>query len=205
MDAASVGGEAPTKIVLSVLSILNSALAARNSEILKSCFFPGQAFWRDQLALTYHLRTFASADTIAAALLETQKLRGLAAGFELAGEAHFIPATPVLVSKPRLQFSLTHKSHQTDSVLAQQFIDCDLVFRTGSPAAECRAILKLLPVTKKNEDGTEAVEWKIWILSTILESLSCHPEDQKLLQAPAKTLEGPALETDVLIVGGGNA
>lgn len=96
-------GEAPTKAVLAVLSALNGALATRSPEALKSCFFPGQALWRDQLALTYHIRTFASADSIVASLLETQKLRGLAAGFKLSGAAHFIPATPFLVSGPRTQ------------------------------------------------------------------------------------------------------
>lgn len=100
-----MAGEAPSKVVLAVLSVLNHALATQDSELLKSCFFPGQAFWRDQLALTYHIRTFASVDSIAASLLETRKLRGLAAGFELSGAAQFIPATPVLVCDRNLTSS----------------------------------------------------------------------------------------------------
>lgn len=59
----------------------------------------------------------------------------------------------------------------------------------------------LLPV---KENGV--VSWKIWNFCTRLESLDLHPEDESLLQAPGRSLDGPnTLETDVFIVGGGNA
>lgn len=60
----------------------------------------------------------------------------------------------------------------------------------------------LLPL--KGGDG--ALQWKIWVLSTRLESLDLQPEDETLLQAPARQLDGlERFETDVFIVGGGNA
>lgn len=80
-----------------MLSELNAALAAEDAEKLKTCFFPEQAYWRDQLALTYHLRTFATPAVVAASLLETKKLRELTEGIKLEGVPQFIPATPVLV------------------------------------------------------------------------------------------------------------
>lgn len=59
----------------------------------------------------------------------------------------------------------------------------------------------LLPI--KN-DGVLC--WKIWILCTRLESLDLQPEDESLLQASGRSLNGPkTLETDVFVIGGGNA
>jgi len=55
------------------------------------------------------------------------------------------------------------------------------------------------------EETTE-IEWKIWILSTILENLDLHPEDESLLQLPGRDLQGlEYIETDVFIIGGGNS
>jgi hypothetical protein len=84
----------------------------------------------------------------------------------------------------------------------QQFIDCGIAFQTGSPAATCRGKVVLLPVKSANE----TVEWKIWVLSTILESLDLQKEDETLLQSPGRQLGGTEdVETDVFIIGGGNA
>jgi hypothetical protein len=59
----------------------------------------------------------------------------------------------------------------------------------------------LLPV---KSDGV--VCWKIWVLSTWVENLTQHPEDETLLLAPGRKLDGvDVLETDVLIVGGGTS
>lgn len=59
----------------------------------------------------------------------------------------------------------------------------------------------LLPV---RESGV--ISWKIWTLCTGLESLDLHPEDESLLQAPARSLCGQEiLKTDVFVIGGGNA
>ena len=61
--------------------------------------------------------------------------------------------------------------------------------------------MMLLPV---KEDGV--VSWKIWNLCTRLESLDLQAEDECLLQAAGRSLDGPkTLETDVFIIGGGNA
>lgn len=57
----------------------------------------------------------------------------------------------------------------------------------------------LLPV--KTDDD---VQWKIWVLSTCLENLDVHPEDEELLKHPGRKLDGD-LETDVFILGAGNA
>ncbi|KAL2178463.1 uncharacterized protein P884DRAFT_198332 [Thermothelomyces heterothallicus CBS 202.75] len=178
IDPASMGDEEPTKQARAVLQTLNVSLATNDAQTLESCFYPGQAYWKDLLALTYHTRTFSTPGVIAASLLETASLRQLTAGFELEGAALFVPATPVL-----------------------QFIDCSLTFKTGSPAAKCSGRILLLPV----KTG-ERLEWKIWILSTTLESLDVQSEDEALLQTPGRKLDSAEpLETDVFIVGGGNA
>ena len=57
----------------------------------------------------------------------------------------------------------------------------------------------LLPV--KGDDG---VQWKVWVLSTRLENLDAHPEDEVLLRQPGRKLDGD-LETEVFILGAGNA
>jgi len=41
-----------------------------------------QAYWRAQVALTYHIRTFNGAGVAAANLLETRKLRGIPEGLK---------------------------------------------------------------------------------------------------------------------------
>lgn len=88
----------------------------------------------------------------------------------------------------------------------QQFIDCGIVFRTASPAATCTGKVVLLPVKSRINVSEETIEWRIWILSTILESLDLHEEDEKLLRVPGKQLNGcDIFETDVFIIGGGNA
>lgn len=60
----------------------------------------------------------------------------------------------------------------------------------------------LLPV---KENGV--LSWKIWNLCTILENLDVHPETESLLQSPGRSFPaGPStLETDVFVIGGGNA
>ncbi|KAF7588254.1 hypothetical protein BBP40_005976 [Aspergillus hancockii] len=178
IDPALMAGDEPTKQARAILSHLSAALASDNAEALESCFFPSQAYWKDQLALTYHLRTFSSPGVVAAALLETKKLRGLTGGIAVDGAAQFIPAMPTL-----------------------QFIDCGIAFRTESPGAICKGNVMLLPV-KDNE----TIEWKIWVLSTMLESLDVQPEDEALLLSPGRQFDSlESFETDVFIIGGGNA
>ena len=98
LDPDSMAGDEPTKQARSVLNRLSAALAAGNAEMLESCFFPSQAYWKDQLALTYHLRTFSTPRIIAASLLETKALREATGEIAVDGEAQFIPATQTLVS-----------------------------------------------------------------------------------------------------------
>ena len=97
VDPASMGGEEPTKVAVAVLKTFNAALAADDAEALEKCFFAEQAYWKDSLALTYHMRTFAGPGVVAASLLKTKTLRDVADGFKIVGKARFMPATPVIV------------------------------------------------------------------------------------------------------------
>lgn len=65
-----------------------------------------------------------------------------------------------------------------------------------------------MPTKVQGDDATsrEKVVWKIWILSTWIDDLDLQPEDESLLQAPGRKLDGvETIETDVLVIGGGNA
>ncbi|KAB5531374.1 hypothetical protein GE09DRAFT_973608 [Coniochaeta sp. 2T2.1] len=178
VDPASMTKGEPTIQALAVLKNFNAAVARKDANRLESLFYPEQAYWQDLLSMTYHTRTFPTPGVISAGLLETAGLRQLVGGFELEGDAVFIPATPVL-----------------------QFIDLSFTFKTASPAAKCSGRILPLPV---NTD--ETLTWKIWILSTSLDSLDIQHEDQALLKALGKTLgKCDSADTDVFIVGGGNA
>ncbi|KAL4790051.1 monooxygenase [Aspergillus venezuelensis] len=170
-----------------VLDQINAAFVRRDAKALESCFFAPQAYWKDELALTWHLRTLNRPGTIAGGLLETSRLRRIdfdtEGGVRVDGTAAFVPATPVL-----------------------QFIDCPIVFKTKSPAALCRGKAVLLPVAEDN--NRQEMTWKIWVLSTRLESLDIHPENEVLLQSPRRPLDNyqsEDFETDVFIIGGGNS
>ncbi|KAJ4312693.1 hypothetical protein N0V84_009799 [Fusarium piperis] len=166
------------KQTLGILDSLNAALAANNLDAIQQCFLSEQAYWKDTLALTYHLRTFFTPRVIAANLLETRRLRGINGRLEL-DAAVFTPATPTL-----------------------QFIDVSISFETKSPGAWCSGRILLLPV-RNNED---ALEWKIWVLSTKLENLDLHLEDESLLEISGRKVDNvDHFETDVFIIGGGNA
>ncbi|RDH29913.1 monooxygenase [Aspergillus welwitschiae] len=179
IDPLSMVGDEATTQARGVLQVFNNALANGDVNALESCFYADQAYWKDQLALTWHLRTISTPRTIAASLLETANLRNVSGGVEIDGAAVFLPATPVL-----------------------QFIDCPLIFKTQSPSGLCRGKMMLLPVVT---DG-QRIAWKIWILSTILERLDVQPEDESLLQIPKRKLDAPPnFETDVFIIGAGNA
>ncbi|KAK1981195.1 hypothetical protein LZ30DRAFT_593199 [Colletotrichum cereale] len=181
INPASMRGETPTKIAQSLIRKLSAALEANDVAALENCFFAQQAYWKDQLALTYHLRTFQQADVIARSLIETKNLRGLE-HIMVDGVATFSPATPTL-----------------------QFIDCKFTFKTASPAASCHGKCILLPSTTQGEKA-DSVSWKIWVLSTRLVDYTFHPEDVSLLRGPAKHLGMlEHFETDVIIIGGGNS
>jgi hypothetical protein len=62
-------------------------------------------------------------------------------------------------------------------------------------------MILVLPFT-----GGSSVQWKIWILSTYLEDLDLHPENEALLWKPGRDLKGVEIvDSDVLIIGAGNA
>lgn len=98
VDPAIMAGDAAMQQVRSVLNQLNNALATDNFEKLRGCFFPSQTYWKDQLALTYHLRTFSTPGIVAASLLETKAMRNVVGEIVADGEAQFIPVMPTLVS-----------------------------------------------------------------------------------------------------------
>ena len=91
-----MSSEEPIKQALAVLKTLNDSLAANDAETLQSCFFAEQAYWKDQLALTYHLRTFTTPGVIVANLLKTKTLRGLTGKVEIVGKAQLV-VLPLLV------------------------------------------------------------------------------------------------------------
>jgi hypothetical protein len=97
-DLDSMSSLEATSAARTALEQFNIALNANSTEQLEECFFPEQAFWKDQLALTWHLRTFISPAQIAKDLLETKNLRNITGSFETTGEAQFIQAGPNLVS-----------------------------------------------------------------------------------------------------------
>ncbi|KAH7244497.1 uncharacterized protein BKA55DRAFT_692296 [Fusarium redolens] len=161
-----------------VVKAFHDALRANDTDALQECFFADQAYWKDALAFTYHLRTFYTPSVIVANLLETNKARGISMRWNMES-AVFVPATPVL-----------------------QFLDVALSFRTVSPDALCSARIVLLPA----QNSTGELEWRIWILSTKLENLDVQPEDESLLHSPRRSLDGiHDIDTDVFIIGGGNA
>lgn len=91
------GPEAAAKQTEAAVEQLNTALAAGDTAAL-AAVFAEQAFFRDQLVLTYETRTFSSPPLAAAALLETTRLRQLSpTGFAVQGPAIYIPALPTLV------------------------------------------------------------------------------------------------------------
>lgn len=106
IDQESMVGEEPTKQAKTVLDQFNAAVASNDVQALKDCFYPDQAYWKDSLALTYHLRTFNGPDVIASSFLETEGLRGIPKGLEIDGGAIFMPATPVLVCNDQLYYRI---------------------------------------------------------------------------------------------------
>jgi hypothetical protein len=106
IDPASMAGDEPTKKSQIVLDCLNAAIAGNDAEAIENCFVADHAYWKDQLALTYHLRTFRTPGVIAASLLETNKLRAIKSGIAVNGGAMFMSATPVLVSGPRYRYGI---------------------------------------------------------------------------------------------------
>lgn len=89
IDEASMTGEQPTQEARVVLDRFNAALLSNDGRALAACFFPSQAYWKDNLALTCHLRTLTTPGVIAAGLLVTKELRGIARDLSVEGTAQF--------------------------------------------------------------------------------------------------------------------
>ncbi|KAJ4397786.1 hypothetical protein N0V93_002023 [Gnomoniopsis smithogilvyi] len=162
-------------LITKALQSLTEALTSKDLSQIKSCFHPTQAYWRDLLALTWHLRTFNDAPSIAPALLHLTQQRGWRGSFTVDSKSvKDVTVSPVL-----------------------RWIDGTFSFETGSPAAKCAGRVVLLPI--------EGGEWKIWALSTWVESLESASEDEGRLRAPGRALDEDVVETEVFVLGGGNA
>ncbi|KAH8887797.1 FAD/NAD(P)-binding domain-containing protein [Thozetella sp. PMI_491] len=180
-DAIGAGGvdsATASNHALATVKHLSEALKGAAAENFSDAFFAEQAFWRDLLALTYHFRTFSNGAGIAAPFLELAKLRGVT---ELALVKDSVAFNPFLKT---IQFAVS--------------------FKTLSPAASCSGRISLLPQAQAEKGGQ--YDWKIWTLSTWLENFDAFPEATDGLEVPGRDLTGPEdIETDVFIIGGGNA
>lgn len=94
------------------------------------------------------------------------------------------------------------------SDMVQQAIACPFSFRTREPGARCSGRVMLLPSEAEGSETSigKPVAWKIWVLCTWIEQLDLQPEDVELLRSPGRAQldSSQTIETDVLIVGGGN-
>lgn len=105
VDPAEMVGDVPVARAQAALTALNAALLSNDAEKLADCFFQDQAFWRDIVALTSHLRTFFQPKAIADALLHTNSLLRIEGPLEITGEPHFAVMSPVMVSCTDLAFT----------------------------------------------------------------------------------------------------
>lgn len=167
-------------LVTEALQSLTDALEAGDISQLKAAFLSSQAYWRDLLSFTFHFRTLNDGPTIAPALNQLAKERGLAGGFK------FVPGS-------------THDVSPTSTL---RWISGSFTFETANPKAKCEGSVQLLP--EQGSDGQ--IKWKIWTLNTWLEDLAEWPEDPDVLTTPGRNLDDVEhIDTDVLIIGGGNA
>lgn len=52
----------------------------------------------------------------------------------------------------------------------------------------------------------DKVSWKIWVLSTWVDHIVRHPEDESLLLSASRDLAGDVpIETDVFVIGAGTS
>lgn len=170
---------APALVVKSLRS-LTDALGAEDVGKVKSCFLTSQSYWRDLLSLTYHIRTFNDASVIAPAMITLMRKRGLVGGFELIpGSVNDVVVSPSL-----------------------RWVQAMFTFKTLMPKSMCEGRVVLFP---QAGDGDEVL-WKIWSLSTWLEGFEEYPENVKKLKAAGRDLQDVEhIDTDVFIIGGGNA
>lgn len=95
-EASNDGTEA---ICIGILSAFSEALEGSNSTRLEDLFLGDGAYWRDTLAFTYHLRTFAGRGAIAGAFRELHPQRRGSVLEIMPCTAKPVSAGPSLVSK----------------------------------------------------------------------------------------------------------
>ncbi|KAH9203185.1 hypothetical protein DL95DRAFT_350116 [Leptodontidium sp. 2 PMI_412] len=166
-------------LIENILVKLGCAMEKCDVSELSSLFFTDQAYWRDTLALTYHLRTFKNRDAIASALLELGPKREVCS-------IQILPDSPALIcAGPTLSW-----------------IESMFTFNTRSPRATCQGKVVILP----EYSGENVLKWKIWTLATWLVHFDDFPEDDSRLKLPSNPLRGShILRTEVLIIGAGNS
>ncbi|KAF1970017.1 FAD/NAD(P)-binding domain-containing protein [Bimuria novae-zelandiae CBS 107.79] len=175
LDPASIDKHATMTSARTVLNAFNAALTSNDVQNLANCFYE-QAYWRDIVALTSHLRTMEKPRVVATALLQMVTIRGLEGKVEIMGDPQFAVMNPFMM-----------------------FIDYGISFQTSSPALACAGKMVLLPVKEGDQ-----VAWKIWVLSTWVEDLIEYTEKEELLSLPGRSLNGNnPIKSDVLIVGAG--
>lgn len=164
-------------LLTNALNRLSTGLSTNSLPDTQSCFLNASpCFWRDHNALTWHLRTLSSSGTIAAALLTLSRAREASLDFEVLPQS----VQDVVVS-PTLRW-----------------VEGMFRFETRSPAAKCGGKVMLVP----EEDG----EWRIWSMATWADDLVEWPEDEGLLTTvPQKSLDVERIDTEVFIIGAGNA
>jgi len=87
-----------TKSAQGILHQIIAALRISDSSSLEGFFCQEQAYWRDSLAMTAHLRTFKGRETIAGKLLTLDRHRKMRDARIVPGSAKRISGGPNLVS-----------------------------------------------------------------------------------------------------------
>ncbi|EER37000.1 conserved hypothetical protein [Histoplasma capsulatum H143] len=129
------------------LQSFSRAVGKQDWEAFGSLFCDG-CFWKDSLTLTFDKRTLSGRDKIVAAwktLSETRK-------------------PTVFTSKQEYGLGIEPKFQRLSPTLAS--LDVPFCFTTDNPKSNNIGLVKLIP---------EGGQWKIWVLSTDVVSLTEHP------------------------------
>ncbi|EEH02741.1 conserved hypothetical protein [Histoplasma capsulatum G186AR] len=129
------------------LQSFSRAVGKQDWEAFGSLFCDG-CFWKDSLTLTFDKRTLSGRDKIVAAwktLSETRK-------------------PTVFTSKQEYGLGIEPKFERLSPTLAS--LDVPFCFTTDNPKSNNIGLVKLIP---------EGGQWKIWVLSTDVVSLTEHP------------------------------
>jgi hypothetical protein len=91
-----MGGDVASKEVTAAMKLLNDAVERADLRKLATCFYESQAYWRDTVALTAHVRTFTTRGVITTAFFDDGGAQRYHNGLQLE-RAQFISATPVSI------------------------------------------------------------------------------------------------------------